>query len=206
MKCNSRLLIYFVVVSSALLVPAEAQRPTGVRTVVEIDTYARSIDIFIKRNPNARFIVADVSSQDDEEPRWKQFASEAELEKFRESRETYTVAYNFRKSGRIVASNFTNFSPSGDWARYTDHYFREDGSLAKMRSELRTFYGDFKVIKELYFDRRGKQLKRSVHYLDLTTNKPKKPTRDLLEGMAETEHYMHVNKLPFADLLVLKRN
>ena len=150
-------------------------------------------------------VIADTADYDKEKPDWKLFASEAELDKFRENSETYNIAYNFRKSGKLVASNFTKFSPSGDWSKYLFHYFRDDGSLAKVKSELRTFYGDFIVIRNIYFDRNGKQLKKTVKYLDLFTRKPKKPAKDYIDGSDlssnEADFYKHASKLPFIKLI-----
>ena len=172
--------------------------------IKKIDVYARTIDSLVNKDRNP-IVIADTADYEKEKPEWKRFASEKELEKFRETTETYAVAYNFRRNGKLVASNFTKFSPSGDWAKYLFHYFREDGSLAKVRSELRTFYGDFIVIQDLYFDRKGKQLKKTVRYLDLTTRKPKKPKKEYLDGLVfslnEKDYYKHASKLPFAALL-----
>lgn len=169
-----------------------------------IDAYVRSVDTFVRRHPTA-IIVADIAEYDSGKPEWRRFPSESELAKFRESSETYTVAYNYRKSGKIVASNFTRFSPSGDWAKYLSHYFREDGSLAKVSSELRTFYGDLIIQQEFYFNARGKRIKKSIKYLDLTTQKPKKPAAEYIEGMNEeldrADYYLTVKSLPFVRLL-----
>jgi len=178
-----------------------ATQTTDVRN---INSYVRSIDSFVKNGRNI-LIVANTADYDKEKPEWKRFDSEADLEKFREKTETYTIAYNFRKGGNLVASNFTKFSPSGDWAKYLNHYFRNDGSLAKVTRELRTFYGDFIVIEDLYFDRKGKQLKKSVRYLDLTSHKPKKPSKEDLDGfdftLKEKDFYKRSSNLPFAELL-----
>jgi hypothetical protein len=186
-----------------LMLPAIGMTQTA--AIKRIDAYARSVDAFVRKHPAANIVIADVSEYDTEKPQWRRFASEADLSKFRENSETYTVAYNYRKGRKIVASDFTKFSPSGDWAKYLFHYFRGDGSVAKVSSELRTFYGDFIVIQDLYFDRKGKQLKKTVRYLDLTTRKPKKPTKDDLDAFAfsldEKDYYEHSSMLPFAAIL-----
>jgi hypothetical protein len=104
----------------------------------------------------------------------------------------------------VVGSNFTEFSPSGDWTQYTFHYFRPDGTLAKVEAELRSFYGDWIVTRNYYFDASGRRIKKTARYLDLNTKKPKKPTKDITDdtnGTFAVTYYKKVGKLPFAGLL-----
>lgn len=202
---NKRIAI--VLAAGFLLLPSStavlAQRSKAAE-IKRIDRYVRSIDRLTNRSKGPDLVFADTAGSDDKTTSWRRFASTKELEKFRETKETYTVAYNWRSNGRIVAANFTLFSESGDWAKYVDHYFRADGTLAKVRSELRTFYGDYIVIRDIYFDTKGRRIKRTMKYLDLTTKKPKKPTADFLadNSMAsEVDYFKRTNLLPFAKLL-----
>jgi hypothetical protein len=83
------------------------------------------------------------------------------------------------------------------------HYFRPDGSAAKVTTEMRTFNGEYIVIKNMYFDGRGKLLTRNSKYLDLTTKKPKKPTAEMLDensAFFAAEYYKKVSSLPFYSL------
>ena len=169
-------------------------------TIKQIDAYAKSIDIMTDRRKEPDIVIADVSDYDTENPEWRKFKSTAELDAFREKTESYTIAYNWRMNGRIVASAFTIFSPSGDWAQYVNHYFRPDGSAAKVNTEMRTFNGDYIIIRENYFDPRGKLLKETAKFLDLTTKKPKKPTAEMLDENSEfykADFYKKVSALPF---------
>src|SRR5436190_11162381 len=171
-------------------------------SVKEIDAYSKAIDAIHKGNKTPELVFADTADQEDTKPKWRKFASEKVLDKFRENSETYTIAYNWRRGGRIVASNFTLFSGSGDWAKYVYHCFRPDGTLARVESEYRTFMGDYIVIRRHYFDASGKQIKSSVKFLDLTTRKPKKPEEGGVMGddPKEIDYYKKTSKLPFAHL------
>ena len=125
----------------------------------------------------------------------------------RENSETYSIAYNWRTKSSITSSVLTLFSPSGDWAQYLTHYFRPDGTAAKVTTEMRTFNGDYIIIREMYFDQRGKLLKKSSKYLDLTTQKPKKPTKEMLvenSDFFKAEYYKKVSALPFYSLTKIK--
>ena len=197
--------LYFTAIAILLTFTSTALPQSGRSAQTKIiDTYVRSIDKYIEGKGRQKIVVADVSGQDDKKAKWRRFASEKALEKYREGTETYTIAYNWKRAGRTVASNFTMFSGSGDWAQYDHHYFRPDGSAAYIKSELRTFYGDYIVIRERYFDSRGKLLRKQTRYLDLTTHKPKKPTDEMLSGgsiFSPGATYKKASKLPFARLL-----
>jgi len=199
-------LLAFLILIFSLLVSAQINKKAEIK---RIDTYAKTVDTFVKKYKSAHLVFADVSDyNDDSKAKWRKFASEKALEKFRETTETYTIAYNWQKNGKIIKSNFTLFSPSGDWAQYVYHYFRADGTLAKVESEMRTFNGDLIVIQDFYLGAKGKLLKKTVKYRDLQTQKPIKPTREFLKNNADfsndVEYFKKTSKLPFASLLKRK--
>lgn len=205
LKIKTVTLTLTVVFLMTIAMSASGQKASRAE-IKQIDEYTRSIDKITKGRQEPDLIFAD-TAQDEEKPKWQRFSSTKDLDKFRETTETYTVAYNWRAKRKIVASNFTLFSASGDWAKYIDHYFRSDGSLSKVRSELRTFYGDYIVIEDIYFNSRGRLLKRTVKYLDLTTKKPKKPTSDFFSDnttASEADYFKRTDLLPFAKLLITK--
>jgi hypothetical protein len=189
-----------------LLVSAVSVLPQTKRTatIKQINQYVSSIDEITDRKKEPDLVVADTSDYDDQIEKWQAFKSSKDLEKFREGTETYSIANNWRSNGKIVATVFTFFSPSGDWAQYATHYFRTDGSAAKVTMEMRTFNGDYIIIREMYFTPRGKLLKRTVKYLDLTTKKPKKPAPEMLDDSLEKVYYKSVSGLPFYSLTKAK--
>jgi hypothetical protein len=202
MKKSGLLIIILLV--SALQNVSFAQSNTA--EIKKIKAYCKTIDAFVKRNKSPQLIFADISDyNDDSKAKWRKFASEKALEKFREKTETYTIAYNWRKNGKLIHSNFTLFSPSGDWTQYVYHYFRPDGTLAKVESDMRTFYGDMIVLQTIYFDSKGKLLSKTTQYKDLTTHKPKKPSKDFLSDFSQLksgeDYFKKTSKLPFASLL-----
>lgn len=173
--------------------------------IKKIDTLVKTIDRGLKKAP--QLVFADVSDYTSNDPeKWKKFASEAALEKYRETTaEAYTIAYCWRKRGKFAKSNFTFFSPSGDWAKYVYQYFRPDGTLAKAEIDYRTFEGDMILLQDVYFDQKGRKIKTTTKYLDLRSRKPKKISKEFREEAAqmqkETDYYKTVSKLPFAKLL-----
>jgi hypothetical protein len=197
---NLILLSLLALLTSAAL----GQGPTG--TVRQIDAFVKAMDAKAKRAKAPKLIFADVSDyESNTAAKWQRFASEKVLERHRKKTEAYTIAYVWLDGGKIASTNFTMFSPSGDWAKYVYSYYRPDGSLARLETDYRTFNGDFKVIRRRYFDAAGKQVGSSVKTLDLTTGKPKK-ARDGVMGddPKEVDYFMTASKLPFVRLLATK--
>lgn len=204
LKISAFLLVFF-----AFQFPAAFAQTNKKAEIKRIDLYVKTVNKFVK-NKKPHLIFADTSDyEQDSQPKWQKFNSENALEKFRETSETYTIAYNWLQNGKIVQSNFTLFSPSGDWAHYVFHYFRADGTLAKIESDYRTFMGDFIILENLYFNKNGKIIRKTVAYKDLRTGKPKQPSKDDLQGdlplINETDYYKKTSKLPFANLLRKKK-
>lgn len=160
-----------------------------------IDSYVRSVEKITESREQPDIVMADTADPDADKPNWKQFGSPAELEKAREEKETYTIAFNWKKDGKIVASNFTFFSQSGDWSQYVFHFFRANGTLARVDAELRTFMDDCVIKQKFYFDQRGKRLRKTLAYFDLNTDKPKK--RCLGADALKFDYYRSAEKLPF---------
>lgn len=170
--------------------------------VAKIDSYCAKVDALRKKLKRPSLIFADTADMNDDTPKWRSFASERELERFRKKTETYQIAYNWLKGGKIVASNFTLFSGSGDWVSYLYQCYREDGSLARVETDFRTFNGDFKVLRKRYFDTEGKLITQSVKILDLKTGKPKIAADGVMgDDEDEEDFYKATSKLPFAHLL-----
>jgi hypothetical protein len=192
-------LFLFVILLVTFSLSASSQSAGSRSAVKQIDVYVKSIDELMERRKAPDIVVADIAEYD-KQARWKTFKSVVELEKFRDKQETYTIAYNWRDKGRLVSSKFTKFSPSGDWAEYVSYYFRTDGMVAKVTTEMRTFNGDYIMIRNVYFDSRGKQVHRSIKYLDLTTRKPKKVPSDDLLDTSEAHQYKKTSALPFFSL------
>lgn len=201
---NRAFFLVLVCLLSILPVAAQTRKTAEIK---RIDAYVKTLDALVKKSKRPHLIFADTSDYEEgSKPKWQKFADEKALEKFRtETSETYTIAFNWLQRGRIVRSNFTLFSPSGDWTQYVFHNFRADGSLAHAQTEMRTFNGDLIITQNFYHDRRGRLLKKTVKFRDLITGKPIKPTKEFLKNNADwlndAEYYKNANRLPFAGLL-----
>lgn len=197
----------YCLISVALLASSVFAQTNRTAAINKIDAYVRTIDKISGDETSQVLVFADTADYDQKPFAWRRFETGTALDTYRETNETYTTAYVWKKGGKVVAANFTLFSPSGDWARYVYHFFRADGSAAKVTSELRTFIGDFIIIEDRYFDKMGRLLKKRVKYLDLTTHKPKKPTRDVMgdrPSYYKIGYFKTAKKLPFLHLMTVK--
>jgi hypothetical protein len=178
----------------------QAQSPAG---IAAIEAYVRQMDAYVKRNSRRGRLFADTSDYTaaNVPPRWQEFRNKRELERA----EVYSAATVWSNTaGDIVVAEFSLSSPSGDWAQYNTYYYRNDGTLAKRHSELRTFMGDLIVIRDRLYDPTGKMLQTRTRYLDLTTRKPKKAAEGSFQDMP-IELYAKTSSLPFYALLKKQR-
>ena len=170
--------------------------------VKKIDAYVKTVDAVRTKLKKPSLVFGDTADIESDKEKWQKFASDNALEKFRTRNEVYNIAYNWLSGGKIVQSSFTLSSPSGDWAKYNNHYFRADGTLAMIESDYRTFLGDFMVIRRRYFDTAGKQIHMTEKYLDLKSRKPKKHSDGVMgDDRDEVDYYLTTATLPFASLL-----
>lgn len=171
--------------------------------IARIKAYCQELDDYAKRNPKLGRIFADVSSGlEGQKSRWREFKSEEERQKADTGDNLNNNANVWSKDGAVVAIYCTFQSPSRDWAHYVDYYFRKDGSLAKIHARLNTFYGNMTVIRERFYDLKGKLLSSSQQFLDLETQKEKKPGANGKEFIDQAiPVYRTVKALPFYTML-----
>ena len=178
----------------------QAQNPSG---IAAIEAYVKQMDAHVRRNARRGRLFADTSDYTDQSagPRWQEFRSKRALERA----EAYSAATVWTNAaGSVVVAQLSLSSPSGDWAQYNTYYYRDDSTLAKLHSELRTFMGDLIVIRERFFASSGKLLQEKTRYLDLQTRRPKKVEAGSFQDMP-VEAYAKTSDLPFYALLKKQR-
>jgi hypothetical protein len=194
----------FVCAALAILTPAQTNTKS-VKTAratekTRIEAYCQGLDAYAKNNPKLGRIFADVSSDGEgQKSPWREFESEAEREKADTGDNLNENAIVWSKDGAVVLASCTFQSPSRDWAHFVSFYFRADGTLAKVRARLNTFYGEMTVIRERLYDSKGRLLSSSQQFLDLKTQKKKKPGAGFQDDSFPL--YRTVRALPFYALL-----
>jgi len=179
----------------------QAQNPTD--SIASIEAYSKQLDAYTKRNARAGRLFGDARAYEtgDEPARWQEFKTKRALQRA----EVYSAATAWTGStGEPVVVNVDLTSPSGDWAQYNNYYYRSDGTLARLRAELRTFMGDVIIIRDRFYDSKGKLLQEKTRFLDLQTRKPKKIKEgDFMDIPPEV--YAKTSALPFYALLKKQR-
>ena len=168
------------------------------RQLGPIQQYVKAIDGFVESQNGPHLVVADVADYNTaKRAKWVRFDSEDAFEK--DGRESYTVAYIWKKDKKIVRVNFTNSSPSGDWVHYVFHTYYPDGSLAKVDRELRTFMGDIIVNRLQFLNTNGRTVKFSHTFRDLTTKELVSEPESFQD--IDVDVYLKTRKLPFYRLI-----
>jgi hypothetical protein len=62
-----------------------------------------------------------------------------------------------------------NSSPSGDWIRFDDFCFNGDGGIARLYSDLRTFYGNVQVLRTWEYYNDGSVKNTDIEIIDMNT-------------------------------------
>jgi hypothetical protein len=94
---------------------------------------------------------------------------------------------------------FTYQSPSRDWAHFVDYCFSQDGTLQRAHSELRTFYGNVRKVRDVVNGGEGRFVEARSEVFDLASGKAIKPP-DNFEDQ-EVPLVKSVGELPFIRLL-----
>lgn len=171
------------------------------KAVSQIDTYVKTIS---KRTKNTKQeIFADVSSNG-KKSNWKLFKTEKSLSAADNGSNLNESAVVWTKNGKVSVATFTFQSPSHDWAQFATYYFRPNGTLAKIASNLNTFYGYVTAKRIYYFDSKGKIIKQNIKYFDLNSEKPLqmnelKKEREFIDE--KVKFFINTNELPFIKLI-----
>jgi len=75
------------------------------------------------------------------------------------------------KNGKPVVAEWNSETNSGDWSKFVQYYFRDDGTLAKMRTTFAGFmvlsdHGG-RIVQERIYNSKGKLLQKRLHCFEL---------------------------------------
>lgn len=175
--------------------------------VVQIDAYCDPLDVRASAHSVPERIFANTADDYGRNSKWREFQSVEELEKFREESETFFIAYNWFTESRLTLTSFTVFSGSGDWAKYVSSCYRENGTLARVSIDYRTFYGHFRMDRSVYFAPKGVELYETKEFRRLDSEELFQPDQETLDensSLASKDFFMTVKNIPYSKLL--KRN
>jgi hypothetical protein len=195
-----RLKYLLPILTLVLAAPLWAGAP--VQTVKDIDQYRAGLEKHLSAGKfSIRMFVKPVGKPGG----WKEILRDKDLDRLCKNGCTDSLSA-YRRGGHILVVSLESGDPKGDWSRYVESYFREDGTLALSRLDFRVHQtgSDGKPtlvqsVRYRYYSPEGKILKQThPEYRDLRMKKtlPK-------EDLPETEWivYAHSSDLPVAKLL-----
>jgi hypothetical protein len=160
------------------------------RAVSEADRYSNA------HGPQRIF--AQVGCTNDETTGWRELKSVEDFRKEASEAQCSYVALVTVQDGSILLVH--EELGNGDFFILATHYYRQDGTLAFVRSRLNTFHGYVSVLRTAYYDSGGVVLRRSQRVLDLKTQKAIDPAkRSFMDS--PTPVYRTTSELPFFHLL-----
>ena len=107
------------------------------------------------------------------------------------------VAWIWEQQGKVVHAGL--YIPSEDWETVVNYYFRSDGSVEEIRSDVQNeTYGQIDE-REWVFDPTGRVIKFDEQFLDEYSGKTTKLNPDFAD--IDTPFYLRISDLPFASLL-----
>jgi hypothetical protein len=135
----------------ALSMTTAAQTPTQRRTlpkptqtaprIVAVEKYTEELDAYAKQNPQARRFF--VNSPETAAAGWQEVGGEKEIEN-----KASAVVW-FRKDKPVIALVSSQMMESSQKVTY---YFRENGTLAQIHSELFIKAGDMEAVRDRSYD------------------------------------------------------
>lgn len=215
----SFVLIIFGILGVGVLTKAQTQTPdqsaNQLTGVAAIEDYCKQIDAFKKNNPNRGRFFGNVSSWDQSgvrlnapSPKWKEFKSRKARQSATTGDNLYDVADIWMKDEKVVMADLWFGSPSGDWSQFVTYYFRDDGTLAKMRSTFAGFNlhpfapeeSGARLVQTRIYDANGKHLSKRLQCFELgEKGRQKKCSGDY--SRYEGSLYLKVQSIPIYRLL-----
>ncbi|PWT90893.1 MAG: hypothetical protein C5B55_08985 [Blastocatellia bacterium] len=176
---------------------------TPVSGIAQIDAYCKELDSFRNNKQNRSRVFSKVipESQSGEtlKGNWREFQNAKARKANFNSDRLYDVGDVWMKDGNAVVAEF-EFGTSGDWSQVMTYYFRDDGTLAKIRSNFGKFMGHVRIVKDSFYDSNGKRLHTRVQCFDLNDrNRRQKCPGDT--SQADAEVYKRVQNLPLYRVL-----
>src|SRR5687767_3745922 len=216
--------VILVLLSFGFLTNAQTQEPAQttkpLTDVAGIEAYCKELDSFKKRKPNQARWFGDVAPWDRSgmtlnapSAKWQEFKSRKARQSAATGDNLYDVADIWMKDEKVVLADLWFGSPSGDWSQFVTYYFRDDGTIAKMRSTFAGFNlhpfanpeeSGARLVQTRIYDASGKRLSKRLQCFELgEKGRQKKCSGDYsrYEGPA----YLNVQRLPMYRLLNSQR-
>ena len=178
-----------------LVSPAVGARSTAAE-VRQVSRYCKQVDSYVREHPSAFVNLRRGSGvNNDGDGKWRRWPKARAAEAV----DSNGDARLWRRDGKIVFVTFLLQSGSRDWALYVSNYYRLDGTLAKIESELRTFYGNVSVERDWLYRPDGSLISFKARCFKLPGREPAQLDDNFID--IPVPLYPTVAHLPFQSLL-----
>ena len=196
-------------------VAQSALDPRSLNDVAPIEAYAKSLEVFKKRNPNRARIFGNLISLNQETypiprdaPRyWEEFPTRKAREAAAAGRPdsaAYDGAEVWIRNGKVVLVRLEPDRYPYGFARIVTYYFRDGGAVAKIRSEVGLDGDEGDVVKEMFYDVGGSVLQTRMQCVITERGRRRivNCSRMLSQSVDDAPPvYRRVEELPFINLL-----
>jgi len=118
----------------------------------------------------ALFVSAIPRNSDPTRDRWRRAISPQDFAAARKNGDSIAILWFLRR--KLVWADFAFQNQFGDWINQTTYCYRSDGSLALLDSELKSFHGGLRVVRDSYYAPGAALLSQYQGSWDLGTGKP----------------------------------
>ena len=183
--------------------PSAAKLTARPSEVAAIDAYCKKLEAF-KNSKRNRVRILGAGADETDVPKWKEFKSRRAREEALNSI-LDNVADVWMNNGKLMIAELNFETNSGDWSKFVQYYFRDDGTLAKMRATFAGFmvfseHGGGRIVQERIYSSTGKLLQKRLDCFELE----KKNRRIKCSGdysNYDGTYYRRAQNLPFYGLL-----
>jgi hypothetical protein len=191
MRLKHLLPILSLILASPILAGAPIQ------SVKDIDQYRAGLEKDLSAGKfSIRMFVKPVGKSGE----WKEILRDKDLDRLCKGGCTDSLSA-YRRDGKVLVVSLESGDPKGDWSRYVESYFREDGTLALSRLDFRIHQTGsdgkptlIQAVRYRYYSPEGKILKQThPEFRDMRMKKAL-PKAELPE--TEWPVYPHASDLP----------
>lgn len=184
--------------------PALCKKTNNTKLLSETLHSCREIDDKVKAGTLAGIYWAELAEEN--ESHWVSFSSKEAAEKA-QPKGFWKGAWVYREGDKVQLVEMEIKTPTKEWVQKITYYFRPDGTLQKAHSDFRTF-GAYerkkgpehqflaKVLRDRFYDGKGKCIKKSAPRISDATNH--REVRDVIFTDGAWPLYMKESELPFA--------
>jgi len=185
------ILLALVLILASLIAVAQSTN----KTVAQLDQECAAEKTFTQKHPRAALLFSAIpQNENPARDHWQRVTSRNDFDSA--AKNGNSTASVWIRNGAVAFVDAIFQNQFGDSKQSVEYCFRPDGTLAQLHSDLKSFHGGLRVVREIVFDDAGKPIVKTTQSFDLESGKPKKIPPDFWDFPPPI--FLHVSDLPFA--------